>query len=434
MRLFFGLFAIFSALTIATNFVNADDAPVSVPVNEWQIEPFYRSNGFASGECVMKTQYDNNLEVQFKGKGRQLNALRVTDIANKTPNSPIKGYVGLGLDNNSYGLQSKSVDGQVDASLISVAGPVEQLMSLDKFRLRIGVEDYFFSTDDFAKGYEELLLCQGVDDIPTVIAVDEPIRVLPKVVKEEGEHFMPMEPVHVVQKNALLPQIPNQETVAENTPVDLMPNAPSATDEDDLNLTKNLLMANQTWTAAKGESLSNTLQSWSKQANVKANIDLDKDVTLPKDFIILAPFDIAVNQLIDQTSALTDFKASAVLDDGQGVVEGITGEDEVSDTVVEPRKSMPPMPVMADNNWRALEGTDLRKVLMRWATREGVDFIWDADQMFLIKKSMKQDTDFVQAVSMVVNQFDDDAVKPVATLNIDPETKRKALIIKSNKS
>ena len=95
---------------------------------------------------------------------------------------------------------------------------------------------------------------------------------------------------------------------------------------------------------------------------------------------------------------------------------------------------MPPMPVMADNNWRALEGTDLRKVLMRWATREGVDFIWDADQMFLIKKSMKQDTDFVQAVSMVVNQFDDDAVKPVATLNIDPETKRKALIIKSNKS
>ena len=80
-------------------------------------------------------------------------------------------------------------------------------------------------------------------------------------------------------------------------------------------------MANQTWTAAKGDSLSNTLQSWSKQANVKANIDLDKDVTLPKDFIILAPFDIAVNQLIDQTSALTDFKASRV--GGDGFTQGV---------------------------------------------------------------------------------------------------------------
>jgi len=112
-----------------------------------------------------------------------------------------------------------------------------------------------------------------------------------------------------------------------------------------------------------------------------------------------------------------------MIEDRNGDVTEISNQDiNVSPSKVS--KSSSPT-----NNWRALQGTDLRKLLKRWSAREGVGFVWDADQSFLVKQTVKSETNYNNAVERLLSQYSVQGVRPVATLNIDPKTNAKTLII-----
>lgn len=199
-------------------------------------------------------------------------------------------------------------------------------------------------------------------------------------------------------------------------------------DADDID--ENLSVRMETWTANKGDKLSSVLETWANKANVKPEINLANDVALDRDFKIFGPLDIAVNQLLNDT--LGKNASSAYLENSKGNITKIS-EINMANNSTKALKPIDNKPVEMVK-WRALQGTDLRKVLKKWSSDENVDLIWDADQTFLIKKTMKTMSDYNGAVAILLSQYSNQGVKPKGTLNVDPKTGRKSLVISVEQS
>ena len=385
----------------------SEKSQVAEVISEWEVDEFRRDNGFPTGECIMRANYTNNLEITFKGTKGQLSALRVKD--NSQSGIPrVKGFLALGLDGNSFGLQSRSISGQIDASLLTVPAPAEKIMDLDNYELRIGTKDYLFSTEGFAYAYQKLLKCHGYENARTLQVVSSPrampIKTSPKVIKLDKETKEPIDVVNATVTNDYLP------------------------DADDID--ENLSVRMETWTANKGDKLSSVLETWANKANVKPEINLANDVALDRDFKIFGPLDIAVNQLLNDT--LGKNASSAYLENSKGNITKIS-EINMANNSTKALKPIDNKPVEMVK-WRALQGTDLRKVLKKWSSDENVDLIWDADQTFLIKKTMKTMSDYNGAVAILLSQYSNQGVKPKGTLNVDPKTGRKSLVISVEQS
>lgn len=425
MRLTFGFIFIYFILVVYAQIVVANEGEntVSMPVGVWEVKPFYKEDGFPTEECIMRARYDNDLEITFKGKNKQFTAIRVKDLG-QTTQSDIKGFIGLGLNNNSYGLQSRSQNGQIDASLLTVAAPAQKLIDIDQFRLRLGTDDYYFSTLGMNEGYRNFLECLGHEELNTLKIVNEPISYMPP--RQSMETAMPSLPVDTVAAEALYDLGENNYELLPTTPM----NAPAPTPEINTIIDDN----NQAWMAMKGQSLISTLQEWANRAGVKTQIDLENDVDLPKDFAILGPFDIAVAQLLKEVDADTQNTSfSAGFKGNNGVVIDII-EPQSSQAVEESIQNIAPQVVnTSPRKWRALQGTNLKSTIKRWSARENIDFIWKADEVFLIKESLKDARNFNEAVATLIQQFDEQKTRPVATLNIDPDTGRKSIIVTSKK-
>lgn len=423
MRFTFGLIIIYCILIAYTQLAIASEGEktVAMPLGAWDVQPFYKQDGFPTEECIMRTRYDNNLEVTFKGKNRQFTAIRVKDMA-QSPQSQIKGFIGLGLEKNSYGLQSRSQNGQIDASLLTVPAPAQKMMDIDHFRLRLGTDDYFFSTQGMREGYDSFLTCLGQEQLETLKIVNDPISYLPN--KSQRADNMPSIPVDNVVTEELYDFGDGNYELLPSIPMEAPAPLPEMTPRIDEN--------NQAWMATKGDSLKETLNEWAGRANVKTEINLESDITLPKDFAILGPFDIAVTQLLKEVDAATQNTAlSAGFKADNGAVIDLI-EPNVSKAVAQfnnPENAV--IENTSPRQWQALQGTNLRSVIQRWSARENIDFIWQADEIFIIKNSLRDARNFNEAVAALIAQFDNQKVRPVATLNIDPETNRKSVIITS---
>ena len=371
-------------------------------VSNWDVEEFSRENGFPTGECVTRAEYDNNLEITFKGKNGQLSALRIRDLNNNRQSS-INGFSSLGLGDNSYGLQSRSKPGQIDASLLTVPAPAQKIMDLGEYKLRVGKQDYNFNAGEFAYAYYELMKCTGYENAKTLKVVSHSRSRRTPLKKAVNVPSLPAEPIDLVVETNIDVQSASAKSDAANV--------------EDVDLSLEM----QTWNAFKGDNVSSTLKDWANQAGVNANIDLSNDAKLNEDIRVFGSLDVAVEQLLKR--AMGDNQPLAMIEDRNGDVTEISNQDiNVSPSKVS--KSSSPT-----NNWRALQGTDLRKLLKRWSAREGVGFVWDADQSFLVKQTVKSETNYNNAVERLLSQYSVQGVRPVATLNIDPKTNAKTLII-----
>lgn len=395
----------------ATPVIIEADAHADIPsrfVSTWEVEAFVRENGFPTGECVMRASYDNDLEVTFKGKNGQLSAVRLYDL-NGAQGSEVNGFISLGLANNSYGLQSRSVQGQIDASLLTVPAVAEKIMDLGQYRLRVGAQDYKFDVGGFAYAYHDLLKCTGYENVKTLKVVNEAAgrsrRITNKTVMVPS---LPTEPVDLIVEQDLIAVDTRVSDVNQAVKLDVI-------DED-------LLTHMDAWSANKGDTLSTVLKDWALKAGVKPEIDLSNEVILEKDIRVFGALDIAVGQLLKE--AYGKSSPLAVLKGQDGALTKIS-ELAIQPTVLAAK----PQNLLPTGNWRVLQGMDLKKILKRWSIREGVDFVWDADQTFLLKKTTKPITDYNSAVAMLLEQYKDQDVKPIGALNVDPNTGKKTLII-----
>jgi len=181
--LFYSVCICLTLMTFGGN-VNAQSSPdnhLAITNKPWTIGNMKRDNGTVSDTCIMTNTYDNGIEVTLKGNGGRLTALRVQSRGGKFAKE-LKGFIGLGFGKNSYGLQSRSLNGQIDASLISVVNAQKRFLSNPMYRLRIGMKDYYFSTRGFKDGYRKLLECQGNFDmsVETLKVVSDQSQLLTK--------------------------------------------------------------------------------------------------------------------------------------------------------------------------------------------------------------------------------------------------------------
>jgi len=415
LGLFFAL-GIFSQATMAIEPKNIVPLAVTPPIVEpatrsnipakiisnWDVEEFTRENGFPTGECIMRADYDNDLEITFKGKNGQLSAVRIRDLSGGK--ASINGFSSLGLGKNSYGLQSRSKPGQIDASLLTVPAPAQKIMDLGEYKLRISKQDYSFDAGEFAYAYYELMKCTGYENAKTLSVVSQPRSRTTPLKKAVNVPSLPAEPIDLVVEQDI-----DVQPTAQAAPIVQEPE------------NKDSSLQLQTWIAFKGGTVSSALKDWASQAGVNANIDLLNDVTLKEDIRVFGSLDVAVDQLLERTMGTN--KPFAMIEDRNGELATISDVDLGVSAQKFSEKSV------STNNWRALQGVDLRKLLKRWSAREGIGFVWIADQSFLVKETLKSETNYNNAVEQLLSQFDSQAVRPVATLNVDPKTNMKTLIV-----
>lgn len=79
--------------------------------------------------------------------------------------------------------------------------------------------------------------------------------------------------------------------------------------------------------------------------------------------------------------------------------------------------------------WEASEGMSVRQVLSQWCAQSGVRLIWDNPSDFSVKDDVSVDGAYEAAVQALLDQYQDDNARPLATLHLDPNSGERALVI-----
>ena len=161
MRIFIFFLVGFYLLIVAYGVAVAADQedPIALQTSQWMIEGVQGNSqvGLNPDACTMTVDYDNGFRMSFKAKGERLTALRINTVDAANNILDIKGFVGFGIGKNSYALQSKHQNGQIDATLLTVPNVAEKLMDATVVRLKLGVKNYYFALQGFADGYQRLM-------------------------------------------------------------------------------------------------------------------------------------------------------------------------------------------------------------------------------------------------------------------------------------
>lgn len=445
MRIFVFLTTLYAALVIYSVTASAKDDPIALQVSDWVIMGANGAQQVSASpdQCTMSVDYDNGFRLTLKARGDKLNALRLM-TTDKTNNVlKIKGFVGLGVGKNSYALQSKFENGQVDAALVTVPNLADKLEKATVFRLKLGIQNYYFALQGFSEGYRRLMMCMGTMPTKTLKVVNQESAVqdvpaVPQVTmappQVEMAPEMPAEPVDVVNAQALEtvpePIVVIETPVTEKPKQEVVENKMPAVEKK----TEIVVAEKKTeptpilpkWRAMKGEKLSSVLKKWAAIEGVKTHFAMDRDPVLSKDIVSNGSFAMAVNVLLKETGVGGN-APSAIVKNADGRVTHVAGYQGGTMARIAGRS------VSDTHRWRALEGTDLRKVLKRWSKKNNVQFIWSAPETYLVRQSVKATVDYNKAVALLLAQFEGQSTRPVGELNIDPKTGQKSLVIKTSR-
>ncbi len=80
-------------------------------------------------------------------------------------------------------------------------------------------------------------------------------------------------------------------------------------------------------------------------------------------------------------------------------------------------------------DWAAKEGQSIRSVLQDWSYRANVDLVWDSRNEFAVLDGFTQKSAYEHAVKALLDQYENDQVRPVAQLHIDPATQERVLVV-----
>lgn len=184
--------------------------------------------------------------------------------------------------------------------------------------------------------------------------------------------------------------------------------------------------AGQSWTASKGQTLSEVLGEWGGREGVNIDFETSQDPVLTRDVAFNGTFEEAMKQLLLETAGEGE-KAPVAIYQSPVVPDGAPAPKKQDQPVI---AKAPPEQKAKPQEWRGLEGAELREVLKDWGKRANVDIMWMMDQSFELKKSVKLKGSFEEAVAQVLGQFDGEKVHPKAQLNRDPDENRSTLIVR----
>ncbi len=190
---------------------------------------------------------------------------------------------------------------------------------------------------------------------------------------------------------------------------------------------------NNLWEAKAGDDLKATLERWGAQAGVQVNWQATQGGKVADDLSIAGSFEDAVQTLMAHNAAAVGLDAMMM---GGASTTAVGMPVPITPSMAPPPMSVSAPPsggVTAPAAWHAPAGTSLRQVLDAWSRKEGVEFVWQANQGFGVKKTVHSNGRFEDAVTSLLQQYSNDTVHPTAQLNTDPATGRRTLFVQSTR-
>jgi hypothetical protein len=385
LAIFYTAIVIYGGVLSAQNLPKEIDDPIVLQTSSWQTRGLEGVQAVSQTpeNCVMSADYDNDVRISFKATGRRLTALRIESTGSEQDVGQFLGFVGFGVGKNSYALQSNLVDNRLDASLLTIPNIVKKLQDSTVFRLKLGTQNTYYALQAFDEA-----------DLNISKSDDKPLILSDSIINENaqdslGEKDLKDEKSNVFKGNEVKPVLPE-------------------------------------WRAFKGDSLSSVLRKWSKKQGIKTHIALDLDPVLSKDISSNGSFEMAVNSLLAETGQKSN--TSALVKNAEGRVTHVAGNR----SAVLGSQAKRHYHGTTISRLRALQGTDLRNVLRQWSAKNNVELVWNAPQTYMVRQSVKTTFSFEEAVSLLLNQYKGQSMRPVAQLNKDPETGVRTLIINSH--
>lgn len=81
------------------------------------------------------------------------------------------------------------------------------------------------------------------------------------------------------------------------------------------------------------------------------------------------------------------------------------------------------------SGWSARAGQSIRLILQEWSERENVELIWNNRNEFSVLDSVELSSGYAEAVSALLDQYQNDQVRPVASLHVDNDTGERTLLV-----
>jgi hypothetical protein len=100
--------------------------------------------------------------------------------------------------------------------------------------------------------------------------------------------------------------------------------------------------------------------------------------------------------------------------------------------VQKPDTVQPVMNGTQEMRWRAVKGADLHDILSSWTAGSGVKLIWKPAQDFAVQRSISMSGDFATAVQLMLEEYNDQTVRPVGRLYHEPGTSQMVLVVEQH--
>ena len=120
-----------------------------------------------------------------------------------------------------------------------------------------------------------------------------------------------------------------------------------------------------------------------------------------------------------------DLEYKGATKDASTKVERDDGVQDDVETVSQSRAT-----AVSSDTWQAFRGAMLYDVLSTWGARVGTEVLWGAAQNFKIQGTVTLDGTFEEAVTTILEQYNEQYTRPVGNLHLAP-TGQKTLVIVS---
>ncbi|PZO88440.1 MAG: hypothetical protein DI626_01740 [Micavibrio aeruginosavorus] len=408
------------------------------PGSSWNVGATQLSTAGMKGvraPCVLSNEYDNGYVVRFSGGNKNMLALAI-DFR--------QDVFMQGRKYNAMLSIGDSYVKQVSATAFTASTLIFNLRPLDDFysavqrgksmELSIDSNDMVFSLAGIAQTFPDLESCYAGQDAPVVAPMVDPQT---RSAARSGQHMRPVKVPGVetaalpqsfdaIVQGADMQQSPaplQQADMAEpvSASMNVAPPAPVAAQEirpvsipQRVSRTEEGMTAmpvsvpvpaasSAQWQARSGEDIRTVLSRWADTAGYDIDWQAAQSGKVVQDVSLNGSFEEAVAQLMAENAAVTGVAAHVEKD---GATKTLSGGSSFS----------------------AQAGANARTVLSQWASREGVELVWNNAGNVALKKPVSAGS-FEGAVEDLLDQYSDDSQRPVGSLNRDPDSGRRTLTI-----
>lgn len=189
------------------------------------------------------------------------------------------------------------------------------------------------------------------------------------------------------------------------------------------------------WEAKAGEDIQAVLGRWAGKAGYNLDWQSQKGGKLAQDVAINGTFEDAVAQVMAVNGAASGLSSRIKMPETSAA-----GTSTPNAVLPPPVATIPvPAPVAAPQKahelpsyvmeWNAPKGASVRTTLTQWSSRAGVTLVWAAPRDFTAKAPVAVKGSYEAGVQALLDQYLNDASRPMGRLNIDPATGQRTLIV-----